>query len=108
MKGAKLNVQTSGGDSPLHRAAYMGNVDIIKILVKSKGDVNLKNNDAQIPLSRAIVNEKIKAVKLLIELNSDIMIEDKNNKKAIDLTNNRQIQEIIISEYNDNNNNNND
>lgn len=42
--GAATNVQTRGGDSPLHLAAKGGHSAVIEPLIRAGVDVNAKNN----------------------------------------------------------------
>lgn len=51
--GAKVNPQTSSGDSPCHLAAYRGFAEVVQILVEAGADVNLHNNKRHTPIDEA-------------------------------------------------------
>lgn len=79
-KGAalNLNVQTSGGSTPLHYASLNRNTKIIEILVKAGADTKVKDAQGRTPLFEAVskFNEndpnEIKAVDLLVGPDSEI------------------------------------
>lgn len=53
-QGACVNCQTkSGKDTPLHRAAYIGNKKIVELLLKNSADAMLQNTDGQTCLHKA-------------------------------------------------------
>ena len=52
------HVSNSGGDTPLHRAAYMGHLDIVKLLLEYQAQPNATNMDGQTALHRAAVQGK--------------------------------------------------
>lgn len=54
----KINVTNSGGDTPLHRAAFMGHSQVCEILIKYKAKVNQTNSDGDAPINRAAANKK--------------------------------------------------
>jgi hypothetical protein len=51
-KGASVNVQTLGGATPLHRAAYAGHMDIIRLLLGNKADPRLTDSDGKTALHK--------------------------------------------------------
>jgi hypothetical protein len=55
----KVNAQNRGGDTPLHRAAFMGHQEITQILLSANSNINLVNSDGQTALHRAFNNKKI-------------------------------------------------
>ena len=57
--GAKVNVQTPGGVTPLHRAAYCGHVGVVRTLLDGGAKVTLVDSDGKTPLHKvkgAIIN----------------------------------------------------
>jgi ankyrin repeat protein len=50
-KSADVKVANNNGDTPLHRAAYYGELDVVKYLVEEKGaDVKAADKDGDTPL----------------------------------------------------------
>jgi len=71
--GACVNCITkAGGDSPLHRSAYMGNLEITKFLVKNGASIELQNKDGQTCLHKAVQQNNIEVVKYLVSIKSNI------------------------------------
>jgi ankyrin repeat protein len=60
--GATVNIQTSSGSTPLHRAAYCGHVAVTDLLLKSGANPNLPDSDGKIALHK--VNNKVYSVSL--------------------------------------------
>ena len=54
-------MSTQGGDTPLHRASYMGHESICEKLIQHNADINFLNSDQQTALHRAMANNKIEA-----------------------------------------------
>jgi len=44
---AEVNVRNEMGYTPLHFAAFIGNVSLVKLLVEREADVRLTNNNGQ-------------------------------------------------------------
>lgn len=61
----------SGGDKPIHRAAYVGNVTAIKYMHEHGFDMNCKNKDFLQPILIAARNGHVNTVSLLLELGVD-------------------------------------
>lgn len=60
------------GHSPLYHAIIKGNVDMVKLLIEHKADVNNKYQGIITPLNIAIYTENVKIVEQLIEYKVDI------------------------------------
>jgi len=52
--GADMNLQSSLGDTALHRAGYMGKLEVVKELIAAGADVNIQNGDGETALDEAI------------------------------------------------------
>ena len=53
-EGANMNLQSSIGDTALHRSAYMGTFEVTKELISAGADVNIRNNSGETALDEAI------------------------------------------------------
>ncbi|MCJ2520835.1 MAG: ankyrin repeat domain-containing protein [Candidatus Thermoplasmatota archaeon] len=53
IEGTRVNTQSSGGYTPLHKAAFNGNQEIVRLLAKGS-EVGLKSDDGKTPLTLAI------------------------------------------------------
>jgi ankyrin repeat protein len=55
------------GNTFLHYAAYDGNIEVVKLLIKKGAYVNATDYDGYTPLHKAAFKGHIEIVKLLIE-----------------------------------------
>ena len=62
------------GRSPLHYAVEVGNVAIVKQLIKQKADVNARDSRGVSPLHWAIDNDQTEIAKCLIEYGADVNV----------------------------------
>jgi len=90
-QGADVN---SGAPSftPLHRAAYMGAADNIKILIINNASVNIKDitSEAKTPLELAMDSKQFDAARELIENGADINTQSYYNYQPFRYRNNTQ------------------
>jgi len=63
--GSSPNSQDNNGSIPLHTAAYNGHLDLVKLLVESGADVNMRNCKNQIPLDVARARRKREVTRYL-------------------------------------------
>ncbi len=77
-KGAKINVRDKDlrFDTPMARAAFLGNLDMLMLLVKRGGDVNYKSADGATPLIRAVQGRKLHSAEFLIQQSASINERD--------------------------------
>jgi ankyrin repeat protein len=66
-RGVDPNTQDKDGDTPLHKAAYKGYVDVVKLLLEHGADPNIKNKSGITPLYWAVFRGHVEVVKLLLE-----------------------------------------
>jgi hypothetical protein len=48
--GVPVNVKDTGGNTPLHYAAYGGSLELMKVLIEMGADVDIQNKDLRTPL----------------------------------------------------------
>jgi ankyrin repeat protein len=76
-KGANVNGKNSSGCSPLHVAAFCGNLKILKLLLDSGADINAQNNLGGTPLYCATFYRQFGATNFLKQNGADSTIADK-------------------------------
>ncbi|KAF5579615.1 ankyrin protein [Fusarium pseudocircinatum] len=65
--GANLHIPGCHGDTPLHLAAILGDVEIVQYLLDHGADTHISNQDGYIPLVVAVINRKESAFMKLLE-----------------------------------------
>ena len=65
-------VTKAGGDSPLHRSTYIGNLKITEFLIKSGASIELQNNDGQTCLHKAVQQNNKEVVKYLLSVKPNV------------------------------------
>ena len=78
-KCADVNLHNNNGDSPLTRAVFLEQLNIIKLLVYKGANVNHKNFDGSSSLILSGYNDNIEIIQFLIEKGGNI--HNTNNKK---------------------------
>jgi len=78
--GADINLKGALGDSPLHEAAIIGDVDITKLLISKEADIHAKNYELNTALHYAAYGGHTGVAKLLIDKGADV------NAKGIGLS----------------------
>ena len=88
--------QTGGfGFTPLMRAAYVGNLDLVNLLLEFDAKPNLKNVHGETALMLAAINNSIDAVKLLLEHGANPNLHGPNEYTAADLAHQEGNEEIV-------------
>ncbi len=80
-----INETDAHGKTPLHIAAWHGNVEIGKLLIKNGAKIEAKNSIQETPLHVAAWKGNIDFVKLLVENNADIYSENNINQTPCEL-----------------------
>ena len=78
--GANLEWQDEENDgwTPLHWAAYYGNVEIARMLIGAKVDLNLQDRWGWTPLHRAVSNGEIEIAQMLIDVGANVNMQDED------------------------------
>ncbi|HSK70508.1 MAG TPA: ankyrin repeat domain-containing protein [Pyrinomonadaceae bacterium] len=95
--GAKINVTDEDGNTPLILAAEDASAEILQILIDYGADVNAKNKEGQTALLRAAFEDNLEKVKVLVLAGADVNAKDKDGKSALDLTDDEEIKEFLVS-----------
>jgi ankyrin repeat protein len=61
-----INAETDDGDTPLHTAASLGKLDVVKQLIDAGADVHVKNVDHLTPFMTAIINNQYDCAAYLV------------------------------------------
>ncbi len=76
--GADANTNSSiYGRTPLHEAAYTGNIEMAKLLIEHGAEINIADKDGKTPLHEAAGRGKLEVAKLLIEHGADVNATDR-------------------------------
>ncbi|XP_055595425.1 uncharacterized protein LOC129746031 [Uranotaenia lowii] len=78
-----LKSKTITNETPLHRAAARGNLDICKILFENECALNALDKWGQTPLHKASLNGHVQAVEFLLDQEADIDCRDSKNQSAV-------------------------
>ncbi len=86
-KGAKVEKKNEDGNTPLHVAAYKGNVDIIEILLKFGANPHERNyrDGKKCPLHYAVIQGNIKAARVLLKSTNELYCRAENSASSLHL-----------------------
>lgn len=76
VRGANANFKDYNGCTPLMYASYIGDLDLVKILIEKGADVNIKNIDKKTALMIATQYDHLEIIKILIENGVKINTKD--------------------------------
>jgi ankyrin repeat protein len=65
------------GRTPLHWAAFNGDLDLVSMLINAGADINARDNDGYTPLHKAVWRGKIECVRFLLENGAEILASQK-------------------------------
>ena len=84
-----------GGWTPLHRAAYSGDVDAVKALLAAGVDADARDENGMTPLHGAALEGHVDVVKMLVAAGADVGAMDKNGVTPVDLAENKEILKLL-------------
>ncbi|XP_075055694.1 serine/threonine-protein phosphatase 6 regulatory ankyrin repeat subunit C isoform X4 [Mixophyes fleayi] len=73
-----VNILDQERRTPLHAAAYLGDMPVIELLIQSGANINAKDSLWLTPLHRAAAARNERAISLLIKHSADVNARDKN------------------------------
>lgn len=97
-QGYDLNQADSNGNTPLHIAAYKGDINIIYLLIENGADLTTRNNNNETPLHAAIYysgTTNTEAVNLLLHLGADYNATGKQGKAPLEYAIEENSWEIV-------------
>ena len=71
--------------NPICRATYLGNKNIVNLILKFGGDVNLRSTHKRTPIMWASFRDNTKMMEFLLEHGADVSLEDENGFNCLDL-----------------------
>jgi uncharacterized protein len=81
-RGVAVNLQDADGDTPLHIAAQVGNLEVLQLLLAKGANVNAKNNVGGTPLMWAAVYDHEAVTRALIDHGADVSAKDEDGVTA--------------------------
>ena len=84
------------GQLPLHRAAAVGNVPIVKLLLENKSPMNATDVDGSTALHHAIAEGHCDAALVLLKAGADTDKKDNQGALAIDLAPDAKVRNYVI------------
>ena len=83
-KNAKISVKDSKyGETPLHKAVWNGNVEIVEKLLSNGANGNIKDNqEGWTPLHVAVYTNNLKVIKKLLKYRAGIDVKDDEDEST--------------------------
>jgi cytohesin len=82
--GANVNVQDEKyGETPLHRAASRGRVEILQMLIGAGAKLNVQDKGGWTPFHWAASNGRVEVLRVLIDAGADLDLQDKEGRTAL-------------------------
>ena len=95
LENSDVNETDKGGFTALIYASFIGDKDIVKMLIEKKADVNAKSKrENETPLRSAAMNGHKEIVELLIHNNADVN-DNKNGETALSLSSKNGHKDIV-------------
>lgn len=77
--GANVNAVDEGGNTPLHYAVEIKNIEIVKAMIKAGADVEIENGEQNTALMIAVAGDDLQMIQLLIS--SGAVVKTSGSKK---------------------------
>ena len=90
-----VDIEDDTGTTPLMWAAMNNQISAINMLLKYGANINAQDYDGWSALHFAAASQSYKAVEILLKNKADVNLENVNNNKAIDLTSDTDIIELL-------------
>eukprot|EP00698_Gefionella_okellyi_P007003 TRINITY_DN1702_c0_g1_i1.p1 TRINITY_DN1702_c0_g1~~TRINITY_DN1702_c0_g1_i1.p1 ORF type:complete len:874 (-),score=236.12 TRINITY_DN1702_c0_g1_i1:15-2393(-) len=83
--GGNISVTNARGATPLHNAAAVGDVSVIRMCLEFGASINTTDHDGRSPLHAAAAAGRTDAVRLLVEQGAETGIQDSEGNTALHL-----------------------
>lgn len=94
--GAGVNLQNSEGETALHHAVLLGNLDTIKALIDAGAGLNIHANNGDTPLGNAVSSRKsLELVEILLNAKADVNAKNRDDCTTIFLAAKSASLEVI-------------
>ncbi|MDR2077850.1 MAG: ankyrin repeat domain-containing protein [Rickettsiales bacterium] len=100
--GASINEPNSDMNIPIHTAANIGDIDIVKLLIENGANINAQNILGETPLMLAIVKNRESVIYMLLKNGADINIKNNSGETAYTLCmkhNRKKIQQYLVNVF---------
>jgi ankyrin repeat protein len=84
-RGADVTVENNDGETALHLASQMGQVDAARMLIECGADVTAQYNDGQTSLHLASQRGQVDAARMLIERGADVTAQKNDGQTPLHL-----------------------
>jgi ankyrin repeat protein len=91
----KINAPDTSGSTPLHHAAWTGQIETINWLISNNADIDSQNNLQWTPLHWATRNGQTQSVKLLLEYNAKVNIQGNLNQTTLHLAAKHNLEKLV-------------
>ena len=91
----RFDAKNNDGFTPLYIASQKCHLDIVKLLIKSKAQVNIKSVYGNTPIHIAAVKGHVEVVKCLVENGALLDSENKNGETSLSLAIKNEKQPVV-------------
>lgn len=88
-EGANINARTSTNKTALHKAAFNGDKETLKVLIAENADLNIQCDDGFTAVHSAAIVGKIVCVELLHEAGADLLLKSHSDLLASEVAKKR-------------------
>src|SRR5277367_3471576 len=82
--------------TPLNWAAGNGHVEVVKLLLNARANIEAANKYGQTPLHRAAWDGHVEVVKLLLNARANIEAADKGGRSALSIAQEKGHEEVVM------------
>ena len=95
-QGVDINSQTGKwGNTPLHEAAFWGNVEVVRLLISEEADVDAKDYYGCTPLHDAVDYGNLEILELLLEKNTNVNAMNEDGATPLDLASLKETAKLL-------------